>query len=215
VRAVASFASKTQLVRERVRDATVRCTHDLRCAVREWGRRLTGRGVLGDPSDVHFLTYDELLLPPADARELVARRRSERERLQSIRMPAMFTGTWVPEATEGDGLAAGDELQGIPAASGVARGPVRILESGELLEPGEVLVARVTDTGWTPFFAFAAAVVTDIGGLMSHPAVVAREFGIPSVVGTRDATARLRDGQIVEVDGTAGVVRVITEAPQA
>lgn len=211
LRATASFARTAQLVRERVRDATVRCTHALRLAVREWGRRLGDRGVLADPSDVHYLTYDELLVPPKDARERVARRRSERERLRSMRMPTMFTGTWAPQDTEGEGLAAGEELTGIPAAPGIARGPVRILESGELLEPGEVLVAHVTDTGWTPFFAFAAAVVTDIGGLMSHPAVVAREFGIPSVVGTHHATTRLRDGQIVEVDGTAGVVRVIAD----
>ena len=121
-------------------------------------------------------------------------------------MPAMFTGTWEPEADTGDALVPGQELSGIAAAPGVATGRVRILTAGELLEPGEVLVARVTDTGWTPFFGFAAAVVTDIGGLMSHPAVVAREFGIPSVVGTRDATLKLRDGQLVEVDGNTGVV---------
>ncbi len=209
VRLVARWAISTQLVRERVRDATIRCTHELRLAVREWGRRLAEREVLSDAADVHYLTYDELLVPPADARARVERRRQERERLQSIRMPAMFTGTWEPEPTEGEALRPGDELPGIPAAPGVARGPVRILTSGEMLEPGEVLVARVTDTGWTPFFAFAAAVVTDIGGLMSHPAVVAREFGIPSVVGAREATTRLRDGQLVEVDGGTGTIRVL------
>ena len=209
VKLVARWAVSTQLVRERVRDATIRCTHELRLAVREWGSRLAERGVLADAADVHFLTHDELLVPPADARARVERRRQERARLAAIRMPAMFTGTWEPEAAEGEVLRPGDELHGIPAAPGVARGPVRILTSGELLEPGEVLVARVTDTGWTPFFAFAAAVVTDIGGLMSHPAVVAREFGIPSVVGVREATTRLRDGQLVEVDGGTGTIRVL------
>jgi nucleoside-diphosphate-sugar epimerase/phosphohistidine swiveling domain-containing protein len=203
------FAIRTQLVRERVRDSTVRCTHELRRAVREWGARLATRGVLADAGDVHYLTYDELLCPPTDARALVTRRRAERDRLRRIRMPAMFTGTWEPEADSAEALPTGGELTGIAAAPGVARGRVRILESGEFLEPGEVLVSRVTDTGWTPFFAFAAAVVTDIGGLMSHPAVVAREFGIPCVVGTNDATTRLRDGRLVEVDGDAGVVRVI------
>jgi len=84
-----------------------------------------------------------------------------------------------------------------------------VREAGDLIEPGDVLVANITDTGWTPLFAFAAAVVTDVGGLLSHPTVVAREYGIPCVVGTGDATLRLHDGQIVEVDGTAGVVRAV------
>ncbi len=79
------------------------------------------------------------------------------------------------------------------------------------LEPGEILVTSVTDTGWTPFFGVAAAVVTDIGGLMSHASIVAREFGIPAVVGATGATERLRDGQLVEVDGTAGTITVVDE----
>ncbi len=209
LRVLVGFATRSQLVRERVRDATVRCTHELRRAVREWGTRLAASGDLADADDVHYLAYDELIHPPADARALVTRRRLERDRLRAVRMPSMFTGTWQPEAESGESIVTGGELHGIGAAPGVARGRVRILETGDLLEPGEVLVARVTDTGWTPFFAFAAAVVTDIGGVMSHPAVVAREFGIPCVVGTHDATTRLRDGQLVEVDGAVGVVTVL------
>jgi nucleoside-diphosphate-sugar epimerase/phosphohistidine swiveling domain-containing protein len=215
VRVLARAAARTQLVRERVRDATIRVTHALRLAVREWGARLAARGAIEADSDVYYLIAAELLIPPTDARERVARRRAERARLAAIRMPAVFTGTWAPEPIRADALEVGDELTGIAAAPGVARGRARILEVGEALEPGEVLVARVTDTGWTPFFGFAAAVVTDIGGLMSHPAVVAREFGIPSVVGTRDATMRLRDGQLVEVDGDAGVVRVLERPASA
>ncbi len=72
-----------------------------------------------------------------------------------------------------------------------------------------MLVATTTDTGWTPLFAFASAVVTDVGAQISHAAVVAREYGIPAVVGTRTATSCLRDGQRVEVDGAAGVVTAI------
>ena len=77
------------------------------------------------------------------------------------------------------------------------------------LEPGEILVARVTDTGWTPFFGTAAAVVTDIGGSMSHATIVAREFGIPAVVGTKCGSQVLTDGQLVEVNGATGVVTVL------
>jgi phosphoenolpyruvate synthase/pyruvate phosphate dikinase len=92
----------------------------------------------------------------------------------------------------------------------MARGTVRILSHpDDDFEPGEVLVANVTDTGWTPFFGCAAAIVTNVGGPMSHAAIVAREFGIPAVVNTMTATQRLRNGQLVEVDGTAGTVRII------
>ena len=77
-------------------------------------------------------------------------------------------------------------------------------------EPGEVMVTQVTDVGYTPLFGHAAAVVTDIGGTMSHAAVVAREFGIPAVTDTAAGTARLVDGMVVEVDGSAGTVVVVS-----
>jgi len=82
------------------------------------------------------------------------------------------------------------------------------LEEGTAIQPGEVLVAPSTDPGWTPLFAVAAAVVTDLGGVLSHGAIVAREYGIPAVVNTRHATVRIRTGQTVTVDGTAGTVRI-------
>ncbi len=94
----------------------------------------------------------------------------------------------------------------MPAASSAI---VRSLADGERLEHGEVLVAETTAPPWTPLFARAAAIVTDAGGILSHCAVVAREYSIPAVVGTQRATAVLRDGQLVEVDGTNGSVRIV------
>jgi pyruvate,water dikinase len=102
-------------------------------------------------------------------------------------------------------------LHGIAASGGVATGRARVtrtLEEGAALQPGEVLIAPFTDPGWTPLFAVAAAVVTDLGGVLSHGAIVAREYGIPAVVNTRHATARIRTGQIVTVDGNTGTVRI-------
>jgi pyruvate,water dikinase len=78
------------------------------------------------------------------------------------------------------------------------------------LQSGDVLIAETTATAWTPLFATAAAVVTDTGGILSHCAVVAREHGIPAVVGLATATARIRDGRLIEVDGSAGIVRIIS-----
>ncbi len=210
---LARIAAATLSTRERIRDTTVRVTHQFRLAARELGRRLADAGVLAQPDDVFFLAYDELSAPPGDSRELVERRRAERARLAGMTVPPMFTGRW-DEAAAAPAVETGEgsEIKGIGAAPGVARGPARLVTSGVDLEPGDVLVTRVTDTGWTPFFAFAAAVVTDVGGLMSHPAVVAREHGIPCVVGTGDATARLHEGEQVEVDGDHGIVRVVADA---
>ena len=104
------------------------------------------------------------------------------------------------------------ELRGSAGSPGKATGPVRVIRSlseADRLEPGDVLVAEFTAPPWTPLFATVSAVVTDAGGILSHCAVVAREYGIPAVVGTGRATSTLRDGQRVEVDGDAGLVRLL------
>src|SRR5699024_909131 len=108
----------------------------------------------------------------------------------------------------------GSELTGIAASPGVAEGRVRILTSGDeldLFEPGEVLVAPITAPSWAPAFSHAAAVVTDSGGMMSHAAIVCREYDRPAVVGSGYATTKLRTGQRVRVDGRTGVVTLLTE----
>jgi phosphoenolpyruvate synthase/pyruvate phosphate dikinase len=164
--------------------------------------------VIDRPDDVFYLVRDELTNPPADAKALIARRRVERVQLESRRPPLNFVGEWTPDADAGVELMPGESLRGTPVSAGLAKGPVRVLtvESTDELEPGEVLVTAFTDTGWTPFFAYAAAVVVDTGGEMSHAAVVAREFGIPCVVGTSTGSKALKTGHVVEVDGASGVV---------
>jgi phosphohistidine swiveling domain-containing protein len=197
--------------RERDRDAIVRTIHAMRRLAREQGRRLAGRGVLGSPDDVFYLTADELFAEPSDAAGTVLRRRAERERLAALRLPIAFVAPWEPEPDAAP-LRAGDGLTGVPAAAGRATGAVRVVtpDTAHLLEPGEVMVTQVTDVGYTPLFGHAAALVTDIGGTMSHAAVVAREFGIPAVTDTAAGTVRLMDGMIVEVDGSAGTVVVVS-----
>ncbi len=103
-------------------------------------------------------------------------------------------------------------VRGNAGAPGVALGPakvVRTLAEAGKLQPGDVLVAETTAPPWTPLFATVAAVVTDTGGVLSHCAVVAREYGLPAVVGTGVATVVIRDGDLLEVDGGTGVVRVL------
>ena len=112
----------------------------------------------------------------------------------------------------GDGSNASTEIRGFAASSGVAEGPARVVRSVEeisRLRPGDILVCQVTNPTWAPIFQKIAAAVSDIGGSMSHAAIVAREYGLPAVVGTGSATSRIKDGQRIRVDGGRGVVTIL------
>ncbi|MDG7016014.1 MAG: hypothetical protein JRM82_01410, partial [Nitrososphaerota archaeon] len=194
----------------------------MRKAVLDIGQHLVGEGVLRSPDDVFFLTRDELvsgLRGSVDLSSLARERRKEWQwqrrlspPLQLGKMPAIaqrilrgFEG--VLSGQRSDEAA----VKGMPASPGRTTGIVRIIRSAQefdSLQEGEILVAPMTTPSWTPLFARAAAVVTDTGSLMAHASLVAREYGIPAVVGTGNGTVRLRDGMLVTVDGTAGVVNV-------
>ena len=134
------------------------------------------------------------------------RRKVERQRLERVRPPMDFVKRWEPDGDRVEELSAGESLTGLPASAGVVKGRVRVVtaESINDLQPGEILVAESIDVVWTPFFSYAAAVVVDTGAMMSHAAIVAREFGIPYVVGSKTGSRALRSGHVVEVDGASG-----------
>ena len=114
----------------------------------------------------------------------------------------------------GDGDDTGNELKGFAASSGVVEGPARVVTSAAeigTLRQGEILVCQVTNPSWAPIFQKIAAAVSDIGGSMSHMAIVAREYGLPAVVGTGSATQRIRTGQRLRVDGGRGIVTILDE----
>ncbi|MCA9715211.1 MAG: amino acid adenylation domain-containing protein [Myxococcales bacterium] len=206
-------------------------TYHARRASLELGRRLTERGALEDPREVFDLSLAELEArayeaPADELRARVAARQAERARFAGAKPPS-FLGVprqFMPVESclmramfraNGDLMSPQprpDSLNGSPGSSGRARGPARVVrtlsEAGKL-QPGDVLVAPATLPSWTPYFAIVSAIVTNTGGMLCHAAVVAREYGIPSVVGTRTATEVLRDGQLVEVDGDAGLVRIV------
>ena len=184
---------------------------------------MAARGVLEGADDIAFLTLQELVLwgfglaDPLRAR--VAERRAAYERQRRITPPGYLGAPPEPQASWLDRfggpatpLEAGPgEIAGVGASAGQAVGRVRVahtLDEAQLLEAGEVLVCPSTDPSWTPLFALAAALVTDTGGSLCHAAVVAREYRLPAVVGTHIASAQLRTGQRVEVDGLAGRVRL-------
>jgi nucleoside-diphosphate-sugar epimerase/phosphohistidine swiveling domain-containing protein len=210
-RPVARLAAHQLRDREVRRDRMVRAIWVLRNLLRELGRRLVNSGVLQAADDVFYLLVDELDALPADASGLVARRRAEQRRLAGFVPPAVFSGSWQAANALATVLTPGETLTGVGVCDGRVRGRVRIVrpESIDDLEPGEVLVAEVTDVGYTAAFSYAAAVVTELGGPMSHAAVVAREFGIPCVVDARDATRLLPAGALVEVDGSSGEIHLL------
>lgn len=190
----------------------------LRECARRLGEQLAEAGTIDDPADVHFLTLDETLSPSLDHRASVERRRITWQRQRTLDAPLVigeqgrFGGDPVASAVEAARTSRqvpSDAVVGHPASTGRATGLVRVLTSPEDFDSfleGEVLVARSTAPAWTPLFARAAAVVTDGGTLAAHASLIAREYGIPAVVGTGDATRRLLTGQRVTVDGGAGFV---------
>ena len=197
-----------------------RCAFSPRRLVLAAARRLVTNGALGEAKDVFYLRGVELLSAltgaTRDAQAIGDRTKAEMARWSQIKPPAHIGAPPAPdESATPAGLKdhSSKELSGNGASAGVARGPARVLMSlaeADRLRPGDVLVARTTMPAWTPLFDVACAVVTETGGVLSHAAVVAREYGIPAVLNVTEATRRVRDGQLVEVDGTQGIVRIIS-----
>jgi rifampicin phosphotransferase len=185
------------------------------------GRRLVGDGSISEPSDVLYLHRDEvteLLLAPEDRSATIAERRAEQARHRTLKPPVKL-GRVEPDfgltsrfdvAREEAGDA--DELKGTGASAGVVRGPARVAlgsEDFERIQRGDIIVCPSSNPSWVPVFAIAGGLVTNTGGVLAHAAVVAREFGLPAVVGVAGATDRIADGRMVEIDGTAGTVRLL------
>jgi len=180
-----------------------------RAAARRIGAEHAEAKRIDDPEDVFFLTRDELSEPPADARARIAARRTLRNTYQELDLPLEFRGMPEPFALEEPGLAGSTEpISGLGVSAGVAEGVARVVfdPSEASLLPGEILVCNTTDPSWSSYFLIAAGVVIDVGGPLSHGAIVARELGIPCVINTVDGTRKLRSGDRLRIDGTTGQV---------
>ena len=183
-----------------------------RAAARRLGGHLATSGVLSDPEDVFFLTAGELLDGlPADPAGAVAGRRARHKEYDGLRIPNMFRGDPEPEPAADRGDAASVVLSGVGASPGVVEGRVVVVTdpASAEVEPGDILVAHTTDPSWASLMFLCQALVVDIGGLLSHAAVVARELGIPCVMGTEHGTRTLRTGDRCRVDGGTGAVEVL------
>jgi pyruvate,water dikinase len=194
-------------------------------AARAFGDRLVRDGVLRHREEIFLLYLDEVrdaLRAPRDLSALIAERRAEQEQWRRFEPPETMgeLNSTVPAGARVGAIwhllyrmeqdDPSRALRGAPASAGVARGPARLvrnLEEFAKFQRGDVLICQSSNVSWIPLFTSAAAVVTEVGGPLSHAAVVAREFGIPAVVGTSIALSTLVDGEPLEVDGSAGIVR--------
>jgi phosphoenolpyruvate synthase/pyruvate phosphate dikinase len=203
------------------------------------GRKLVDAGRLDQPDDVMFLRYTELRMligsaDAIDARAIVAERRRERDAAKQLH-PRDWVGTVTPsqlafpylvnwgyperfhrEETEDESA-----ISGIAGSPGTIEGTARVVmtvDEFDEVRHGDILVCQMTNPAWVVLFTKIAGLVTDTGGTTSHPAVLSREFGIPAVVGTSVATKRIKTGDRILVDGTAGRVQILpaeTATPQA
>ena len=185
------------------------------------GARLAGDGVIEAPEDVFFLHRGEVgaAIVDGESRHDLVERRREEHAINERRTPPEFVGKVPDKPSQGDRFDAppvisteADRLVGKGASAGVARGPARVTltqDDFNRIQPGDIVVCPSSNPSWVPVFAIAGGLVTNTGGVLSHAAVVAREFGLPAVVGTGDATTKIPDGRLVEIDGTAGTVRLL------
>ena len=203
----------------------------LRRLLRELGRRAAHAGALEEADDIFWLTAEEAdeIASGLDAGESVMTSRVEavqqrkalwRGRAQVAPPPALPVGKkffgfnvarFMLAAVD---PADGDVIKGLGAHAGTVTARARVLQSPEdfgKMQPGEVLVAAITTPAWTPLFALASAIVTDVGGVLSHSSIVAREYDIPAVLATGVATTRIRDGQMLRVDGSTGTVEILDD----
>jgi pyruvate,water dikinase len=211
--------------RERAKAVFIDDNYPLRAALFELAERTRQRGGPEDRRDFFLVTSDELadfVSDPAAFASLIDERRQQRDFLQERQPPFVFErtlpdpATWplrsspVPATLVTPGTAT--TLTGQGVCAGTARGTARIVRNPahpRQLEPGDILVAPITDPAWTPLFLAVAGVVVEVGAQQSHAAIVARELGIPAIVGVAGATSRLSDGQLIEIDGATGRITVL------
>ena len=209
--------------RERAKTTLVRVLHEVRMAVRELGRRHAEAGNIADPDHIFMLTSDELddfVDDPAANRERLSGRAADWAALWELEPPFFIShgvvpplDTWARKGHTGAAVAtAGETLTGTPGSPGSVTGRARIVvdpADPPDLQPGDIMVATLTDPAWTPLFLAVDGVIVNVGGQISHAVIVSRELGLPCAVSVADATERIPDGATVELDGSTGEVRVI------
>ncbi|MFI6100511.1 PEP/pyruvate-binding domain-containing protein [Lentzea sp. NPDC051213] len=186
----------------------------LRRRIAEIGEQLASQGRISQADDVFFLNFEEMRSAEGDLRSVVAARREVYDReMRRRHIPRVLMSDGTDAEAVHHGAPVEGDLVGTPASAGTITGIARVVMDpvGAHLEPGEILVAPSTDPGWTPLFLTAGGLVMEMGGANSHGAVVAREYGIPAVVGVREAVTRIKTGERITVDGSTGAVTTLDD----
>jgi pyruvate,water dikinase len=213
LRRVLKAARRYIELRERLKDLIVFRSDRLRRIYGEACTRLVDRGLLSNRDDLYFLVGNEIRilllgeLGAEAAQQALSRRRRDFEWCQNVHVPKILDGQ--PRIVTAEDFPADHQLTGTGVSPGRVEGRARVILDPRLdshIEPGEILVAPVTDAGWTPLFINAGGLVIDVGGLLSHGSVVAREYGLPAVVGVTGATRQIKTGDRILVDGSTGTV---------
>jgi len=219
----ALVGANQMVFRERAKTSLVRVLHESRMAIRELGKRHTESGTLSDPEHIFMLLDEELesfVADPSRYSALLHDRYENWLKLWDLTPPFFLRDGIIPPLTEWEtraptaesALSEGDVLAGTAGCPGVVTGRARIVRdptSPPDLEPGDIMVAPLTDPAWTPLFLAVDGVVVNVGGQVSHAVIVSREMGVPCVVSVADATERIEDGATITVDGTNGNVTLI------
>ena len=177
--------------------------------------KLVQKGVIRKKEDIYYLTFEELREAVKTNRldyGIITKRKAEYEVYEKLTPPRLMTSEGEVIMGEYDtGNIPKGALAGVPVSTGVIEGRARVVLKLEdaIIEEGDILVTKFTDPGWTPLFVSIKGLVTEVGGMMTHGAVIAREYGLPAVVGVDDATKLVRDGQRIRVNGTEGYVEIL------
>ena len=213
LKALIPSARKAVARRETSKAFSIKMVDDMRKGYRLLAQRMVNEGLLDDTDQVYFLTHEELGLLIHDHSHAWKSKAGRRRELLPDTDALIFDDVCygIPEPLEEEPVLELSEgqLKGIPVSSGIAEGRARIinsLEEATQLKEGEIMVASFTDIGWTPYFSIISGLITEIGSPLSHGAVVAREYGIPAVVGAKGARKFLQNGDLVRVDGKKGLV---------
>ena len=211
-----------QAGRERTKTNCIRMGHEARMAMHTLGRRLVSQGLADEVGDFGLLKADEIddwLANPQKYRDIIRHRRDLMAQYAGLEEPFVFWGTqpdistWPAKGKSAvEAVNEGDVLQGFPGCPGQYTGTARVVLDPiypTALEPGDILVAPITDPSWTPLFVSAGAVVVDVGAAQSHAMIVSRELGIPCVPSVTHATRRIPDGATIAVNGDAGTVTIV------
>ena len=208
---------------ERSKANYIRVVNEIRVAFEALGKKSVDAGHLIDHKHIYMLTDDELesyVADPASMKATVEERFLMYEELKTLEPPFFIKDGFVPPLSEYkklgsvavDEAVSGEVLTGVAGSPGTVRGTARVIldpTDPYALEPGDIIIAPLTDPSWTPLFLTAGAVVVNVGGQRSHAVIVSRELGLPCVISVTDGTKRITDGSEIEVNGSTGEVRIL------